>query len=627
MKKPILPERTGERKMRKRNPRERIRYWMDSILSKGTVTMSVLLFVLMALVVVVIAVIAVHVSDEGSLAYQLWASFNHTLDAGTLAGNDTGNVPYIILMTISTLCGLFITSTLIGIIASGVESRLDDLHKGFSIVQEEKHTVIIGFNNNVYNLLRELIEANTNKKRACVVVLGDCAKEEMEEAISAVIPDTKTTKIICRSGRLHESYSLERCSVDSCRSVIINVNDDMETIKIILALSTHLKGRQLVCPKLSFVASMQNRANVAAAHIAGEGRVKLIYTKEAIARIISNTCRQHGLSQVLTEMFNFSGNEMYFESVPQLAGKSFGEAGLCFSNAVPMGIFSQGQARLNPPPDTVLKKEDMLVLLEADDGAYQFCAGKSADESAIIHGGRVSGQASDYLLVLGSNDKLEIILSEYDKYVSPGTRVVIVDENMGENRLGTYKNLELTVCAEPFSRELMCRFLADGANNVLLLNDSSQDPETSDSRSLLRLIQLRDIAERETFRFSITTEMYSVDNQRLASQARVDDFVIGENFASLLMAQISENPDILPLITDLLDESGSELYMKPMLSYVRAGVEVDSYTLAESAARKGEVCIGYRLSSRPGAELVINPCKEDRIVFSEGDHIIVLAEN
>ena len=115
----------------------------------------------------------------------------------------------------------------------------------------------------------------------------------------------------------------------------------------------------------------------------------------------------------------------------------------------------------------------------------------------------------------------------------------------------------------------------------MLLNDDSQDPETSDSQTLLRLILLRAIADNAGLDFSITTEMRSVDNQRLASQARVDDFVIGSNFASLIMAQISENPNMMPLIDDLLDESGSEMYMKPAANYVPIGIPVDSYILTE----------------------------------------------
>ena len=121
--------------------------------------------------------------------------------------------------------------------------------------------------------------------------------------------------------------------------------------------------------------------------------------------------------------------------------------------------------------------------------------------------------------------------------------------------------------------------------------------------------------------------MYSVDNQRLASQARVDDFVIGSNFISLLMAQISENPDMAPLIAELLDESGSELYMKPAADYVSIGIPVDAYTLTESAARKGEICVGYRHMGSSKTRVVVNPNKDEPIIFNQGDQLVIISEN
>ena len=160
----------------------------------------------------------------------------------------------------------------------------------------------------------------------------------------------------------------------------------------------------------------------------------------------------------------------------------------------------------------------------------------------------------------------------------------------------------------------------------MLLNDDSQEREDSDSQTLLRLILLRDIADKSELPISITTEMQSAENQRLASQARVDDFVIGSNFASLMMAQISENPKLMPVITDLLDEEGSELYMKPAADYVTLGVPVDSYTITESAARKGEVYLGYRHTGNNIGNVVVNPNKNEQIVFSEHDQIVVVSE-
>ena len=138
---------------------------------------------------------------------------------------------------------------------------------------------------------------------------------------------------------------------------------------------------------------------------------------------------------------------------------------------------------------------------------------------------------------------------------------------------------------------------------------------------------MRDIADKNGLNFSITTEMRSVDNQRLASQARVDDFVMGSNFASLIMAQISENPDIIPLIDDLLDESGSEMYMKPAANYVPIGVPVDSYILTESAARKGEIYLGYRHNDAAKRDVIVNPSKDDTVVFGERDLLVVISEN
>ena len=613
--------------MKKRSLRGCISYWIDCMMSKGPVAMCVLLFAITFAIVVVIGVIASLISDDGGFLYQTWYSLMCVLDVGNLGATDTGNTIYLILMSLATLCGLFLTSGLIGIIATGVDEKLGDLRKGTSVVQESGHTVIIGFDNNTYEILRELIEANSNKKKACIVVLGEQSKEKMEDAISSHISDTKTTRIICRSGGLHESYALGRCSVETCKSVIINVHDDAETVKVLLSLSAYVRNKELTNPDLRFVCSLQDSQYVEASNIAGEGRAAVIYAKDAIARIISNTCRQHGLSQVLTELFNFSSNELYFEKVPELAGKSFKEAVMSFSNAIVVGLSAEGQVKLNPPMDTKIGKNDELVLLELDDGAYRYHSAKAVDDSKICKGASVCATANDHLIVLGSNDKLSTILAEYAKYVEKGTRVVVVDDDLDKDELGVYDKLDITICTEPVTRKLLCNFIKEDVNNILLLNDDSQAPEASDSQTLLRLILLRDIADKNNLSFFITTEMRSVDNQKLASQARVDDFVIGSNFASLILAQISENPKILPLIDELLDEDGSEMYMKPASNYVSIGVPVDSYILTESAARKGEIYLGYRHIGETKGNVVVNPNKEDLIVFGENDQIVVIAEN
>lgn len=486
--------------------------------------------------------------------------------------------------------------------------------------------MVIGFDDNIFSLLHELIEANANKKSAVIVVLGEQPKEEMEDAIHAHLPNTNTVRIICRSGKLYENYSLQRCAVEDSKSVIVNVHDDAETVKILLALSAYIKGKKLFNSDLRFVASLEDDQYVEAANIASEGRGKIIFTKDAIARIIANTCRQHGLSQVLTELFNFGGNELYIESVPEIVGKTFAEAQLCFSNAVLVGICKKDTVMLNPPPNQLIAADDHVILLEEDDGAYRVHKTALVDTAAIVEHPVSKPQNDTNLLVLGSNDKLPIILTEYNRYVPAGTQVMIVDDDITQEKLPICNNLQINICTQPVTRELLHELLQNKATNILLLNDDSDTPENSDSQTLLKLILLRDIADNTNLRFSITTEMQNVDNQRLASQARVDDFVIGSNFASLLMAQISEEPKIMEVITDILDEEGSELYMKPIADYVQPDTPVNGYVLAESAARKREVFIGYRHVNDQRPDVVVNPNKEAPVTFAEKDLIIVIAE-
>lgn len=612
--------------MKKRRLGDYLRYWFDRVMSKGPIAMSVLLLAVTAIVVAIVGVAASFAVEDKNVFELLWSSLLHTLDPGTLGDDGTDNATYVSLMFLATLCGLCLTSVLISIISTGVENKLRELRKGTSVVQEQEHTVIVGFDENVYTLLGELILANENKKKACIVVLGHQPKEEMEDAIAAHLPDTKTTTIICRSGKLHDIYAIGLCSIETSRAVIVNVHDDAETVKVMLALANYLKDKTLLHPDLSLVAYLQNSTCREGAAVAAGERAKVICIQDTIARIIANTCRQHGLSEVLTELFNFSGQEMYAEAVPALTGKTFHEALMSFSNATAVGICNADGAHLNPPMDTVIGEGDRIVIIEEDDGIYHHHPTAAVDEHLLSAVGAVAAVADDRLVVLGSNDKLPIILAEYNKYVAPHTRVIVVDNELSQSGLGNYSNLEITVCGEPITRDLLLQFVEQGHNNLLLLNDDSIEAEASDSQTLLRLILLRDIADKTGHHISITTEMYNTDNQRLAKQARVDDFVISTDFISLLMAQIAEEPSLKPLIDDLLDEDGSELYLKPAADYAPPGVAVDGYVLTESAARKGEIYMGYRRGDSEH-ETVLNPLKTDAVTLAEGDMIVVISEN
>lgn len=504
--------------MKKRKAFEKISYYFDLILSRSTLSMIVLLFSIMATIVLLLGIVAYFVSDNGGLFYQIWISLMHTIDSGNLSGDSTANIPYLIVMSLATLCGLFVTSVLIGIVTTGFENKLANLRKGTSSVQVKNQTTIIGFNNNIYSLITELIEANRNKKKEYIVILGDAEKEFMESEIFAHIPKTYNTTIVCRSGCLYKAYSFGLCSIENSRSIIVNTDNDSLAIKILLSLSSYLKEIKPLHEKLRYVVSVNQKENIEAARIASDENAIVIHSKDAISRIIANTCRQHGLSQVLTELFNFNGEEMYSESIPELVGKTFRESLLAFSNSTPVGIVSDGVGCLNPPMDTVIQEGDKIVLIEEDDKTYKFASDVVVNKEVILTNPTEEAQ-KDLLVILGSNDKLPLILSEYDKYVQKGSMVIIVDEDLDIERLTEYENISITVLNKVINRQLLSDFVDNGATNILLLNDDSKNPEDSDSDTLLRLMLLRDISDKSNKLFNITTEMHFAENKELATRA------------------------------------------------------------------------------------------------------------
>ena len=112
---------------------------------------------------------------------------------------------------------------------------------------------------------------------------------------------------------------------------------------------------------------IHDKENIDAAKIAGEGKAEILFFQDALSRIIAHTCRQPGLSLVLTEFFDFGGDEFYFEQFPELAGHTFGEILNWFGESTVVGLEQGGKVLLNPSMNTVLGEKDSIIHLAEDD--------------------------------------------------------------------------------------------------------------------------------------------------------------------------------------------------------------------------------------------------------------------
>jgi ion channel POLLUX/CASTOR len=167
---------------------------------------------------------------------------------------------------------------------------------------------------------------------------------------------------------------------------------------------------------------------------------------------------------------------------------------------------------------------------------------------------------------------------------------------------------------------------------IVLGHPDEPDPNAADSKTLITLLHLREIADSSGHGFSIVSEMLDVRNRELAEVTGADDFIVSDHLASLMMCQVSENRELSTVFEELISPHGSELYLKPAAEYVEPCVPLNFYTVLEAARRRGEVAVGYRLESESGDPAAsygvhLNPEKSRRVTFTEHDNLIVLAES
>lgn len=608
---------------------ERLRYAFDGWMSRGAVALIGLLGLATVALVVVVGTLAwiLHAYPEGSdgdLFDLWWGGLMRTLDPGTMGG-DTG-WGFRFLMLVITIGGLIIVASLIGIISGAFDDRIALLRKGHSRVLEHDHTLILGWNNKVPAIVRELVVANASRRRAVVVVLADRDKLAMEDELRARCGDLDTTVVICRSGDPKVRVDLALGSPQWARSIILLAPDeapdpDADVIKTALALANDesIEGRHIV-------AELCDPANAVAAHLVGRDKVHWVLGPEVIGRIAVQSCRQPGMSMVWQELLDFAGDEFYFTSQPDLAGRTYFEAQLAFETCTVAGIVMGGVPVLNPPADIVVGEDDQLIVIAPDDSEIEVGRPPSRiDETHIVAAAQYASEP-ERVLVLGTNAVLPVLVGELDAYVAPGSVVVLVAPGEPSELPGLAHLIPTFVAGETTRRAVLDRLDVGSFDHVILLADpASGDAEQVDSRTLVTLLHLRDIAERQDLRLSIVSEMLNDSNRELAEVARVDDLIVSDRMVALLLAQISENSGLDAVFGTLFAAEGCEVYLRPACRYVAEGAEVDFYTVLEAARRREETAIGYR-SAGPDGGVRLNPDKRGRVRFGPGDQLIVIAE-
>jgi Trk K+ transport system NAD-binding subunit len=608
----------------------RLRYRFDNALSRGPFIVIAYLGGLTLLVVVLVAFIAAlaQLTFAGgtgdSFTEDLWQAMLRVLDSGTFAAD--GPWPTRMLSLLVTLTGIFLAGSLIGLIANAVDQRVEELRRGRSSVIESGHTLILGWSPQVPRVIAELVVAKESEDDASIVVLCGADKTVVEDEIRDRVPDCRSTRVVVRNGDPAVPADLERACVSTARSIVVvrDIDGDAGVVKAILAIRA--LDRELA--QCHVVAEVSDPDNARTLRAVTRGRVLTISSDDVVAEVTAQACQQSGLAAVFADLLDFEGDEVYFAPIAEVAGRTYAEAQLALEASSVIGrLTPDGAVELNPPADTVLSADDELIVVAADDSAIAFTGLRSVTAPAVA---ALPGASTRPLrvLVVGWSGFGTKVLEQLDEFLPAGSTVdVQLDRDLADP--ATVERVTLT------NARLAIHPGAGGPEDLLALGDlepfdqvvvlayrDALEVDDADARTLLTLLTLRMVwPVGQEVRVRIVAELLDQRNLAIAAPVGVDDLIVSDALASLMIAQLAERAELQAVFDDLFDAEGAVVELRPAGTIVPATPLPFAAVVASASAQRASA-FGYRLGDT--GEVVVNPRKSTTVTLGDDDQILVV---
>ena len=380
------------------------------------------------------------------------------------------------------------------------------------------------------------------------------------------------------------------------------------------------------------------------------------------------------------------GSEFYFDTWPELYGKTFKEITVRFDDAIPVGFRSaDGTVRINPENDDVYQKEEEILVLAEDDDSYQPNDGMYPLTAGECPGGKeecpINNDATrspERVLFCGWRRDMSDLISQLDEFVPPESELWLLNQipaDMRKERLldgGNKSELRLqnltikNVVGNHIIRRDLKRIwntnahgeytgekiTLDEFDSILILSDETamktgeKGSTSSDSRSLAAVLIIQDMMDKmyeiKKKKFAgnpelikppciPVSEILDTRTKSLLNVANCKGYVLSNQIVSSVMAQVAEEKDINIVLSELFSSEGSETYIRPVEKFVDLDEEdtMSFWDIALKARQYREVVVGYKpadLEFAHAKELIINPPnKSEPRRWEKGDKIVTFS--
>ena len=622
---------------------KRIRYAIDNSFGKsGVFALYMLIAVAIATSLIVIIKYALYalpfLLPEGTAPLTaptfetFWGSFASVVGKGTEATWADRIIG--VLYWIVTVCA---GGTITGFIVGLINAALTEIKKGRSPIIAHNHTLILGWSNRIFPILKELEVAGLNqRKKPTVVIFAGKTREWMEQQIKNNAGALKRLDVVTRTGDLNSLSELKRTNLGTSKSIIIldeTSGSDagaVNTVFAVKALSTN--------PNQKLIVEVDDKNVAQSLATATKGQVIPVRSHDIIARVTAQASRQPGLAAVILDLLDFDGDEIYFESVPALAGKTYKEAVVSFNEASVIGIaHADGTVELNPKGTTKLKADDKVIAVAEDDDKVVYTGPTDLVAKSKPAAVKVPARKPEHMLVIGWSSMGRTILSELAPFMVKGSTVHIIakkdfvkkseTENLNFGHLKTtfaYTSGDINDMTIAASAKHYDQILVLGYRKGVTVADA-------DALTMLSMLQLNQLFEQDGNGVEPTrlvAEIIDSSKAEIARVAAVDDLVVSDKLAALLMTQIAENEALAPVFADLFDADGASINLRPIEHFAKLGQQISYGELVAAAAAHGDSAIGIRIqanSTKDGSTGVeLNPNKNAVYKPAAGDGLVVI---
>ncbi|MGK7898815.1 MAG: hypothetical protein AB4372_35675 [Xenococcus sp. (in: cyanobacteria)] len=647
---------------------KRIQYKFDNFMSQGG--LAVFLALLSAFFAAFVLMLVIRYAAE--LIFPNYSSEYYDLPwevliqlIGLRSTEEDANFIVKVVTVVTIFIGLIFFSSLVAFITEEFESKLASLRKGKSIVVEKNHTLILGFNNRIIDIIKELIIANESEDDAAIVILSKKDKEEMDDFLRDNLGNTKTTRLVTRTGSISNIANLENVGIKSAKTVIIlneaksldsqefKISSDSKIIKSLLAIVATKEQDPENDYIPSIVVEIHSLQYRKLAEAIAPNSVTTLNESDILARILVQTSRNNGLSAVYLNLVGFEGNEFYFYRPDSgWHNLSFGELPFHFPGSVPLGIRnSLGNLTLNPDINYRLQDDDEIVILAEDDSTIYFQAkpvitipNKKFQQKKQI---KLISYPEKHLII-GWNNKTLLALYEYADYLADSSQLTLMVrkltpliKNQFEEIANTYPKIDFQLFEiDLISLSQLRELELHKYNSISIMALPDKSPEETDAKTLTLLLGIQQIFQDYTrltnqkVMTQLITEIINSEDTELVVQAGVRDFLLSNQFVSKILAQVSQEPDIMEIYNDLFRAEGNELYLKPASLYF-SSEQLSKISFADcvlAAQSRKELCMGIRIASEVtckeqmfGIHLIPHVSTEFNLTAE--DKLIVLAED